>query len=360
MRIGVGRRAPAGTVQTPGASCSRKIAGAQIPLLPNRRERRMPVPRHLIDPESRVVLDEALAASPSGLFNHPDIAIRRAKYSSEIAELRASLPPDDRYTWHDITVPGLDDDPPIVVRIFRPRGHNSGALPAVLYVHGGGMVFESVDDEHLEAAGICTSTGSVVASMEYRLAPENPYPAAIRDCLATQRWLFTAADSIGIDASRTAIYGASAGGGLALGTTLLARDLGVRPVGFVMAIYPMIDDRNDTHSSRYVTDVGVWDRSTNIEAWQWYLGGAQPDIYSSPARATDLSGLPPTFIDIGTLDLFLDESVTFARRLIECEVPTELHVYPGAYHGSEYIAPGAELRQRIIDTRVAALRRALD
>ena len=126
-----------------------------------------------------------------------------------------------------------------------------------------------------------------------------------------------------------------------------------------MAIYPMIDDRNETGSSHEITDIGIWDRAGNIEAWQWYLGDGKPDQYAAPARAEDLSGLPPAFIDVGTIDLFRDEDIAFATRLMQAGVPAELHVYPGAYHGAETFAPDAPLSRLIRGRRIDALRRAL-
>jgi acetyl esterase/lipase len=140
---------------------------------------------------------------------------------------------------------------------------------------------------------------------------------------------------------------------------LMARDRGFPAIAFQMPIYPMIDDANETGSSYEIVDVGVWDRAGNIEAWGWYLGGGKADHYAAPARREDLSGLPPAFIDVGTCDLFRDEDIAFATRLMQAGVPTELHVYPGAYHASEVLAPQAALSQRIWERRFDALRRAL-
>ena len=126
-----------------------------------------------------------------------------------------------------------------------------------------------------------------------------------------------------------------------------------------MPLYPMIDDRNETPSSYEIMDVGIWDREGNVEAWQWYLGGHLADGYAAPARAENLAGLPPTFIDVGELDLFRDEDIQFAARLIQAGVPTELHVYPGAYHASQVFAPEAALSQSILARRTEALLRAL-
>jgi acetyl esterase/lipase len=126
-----------------------------------------------------------------------------------------------------------------------------------------------------------------------------------------------------------------------------------------MPIYPMIDDTNTTTSSQEITDVGIWDRSGNIEAWAWYLGGNEADAYAAPARAEDLSGLPPAFIDVGTVDLFLDEDIAFVQRLIAAGVPTEFHIHPGAYHAAETFAADAALSRRIWALRIDALKRAL-
>jgi acetyl esterase/lipase len=167
------------------------------------------------------------------------------------------------------------------------------------------------------------------------------------------------AAELGVDPGRLALFGGSAGGGLVIATALMARDRGFPEVCFQMPIYPMIDDRNETPSSHEITDLGVWDRAGNVEAWQWYLGGGEADQYAAPARAADLAGLPPTFIDVGTVDLFRDEDIAFATRLMQAGVPTELHVHPGAYHDSENLAPEAPLSRRIWELRIAALRRAL-
>lgn len=151
----------------------------------------------------------------------------------------------------------------------------------------------------------------------------------------------------------------SAGGGLTIGTALLARDRGGPALRFMMPIYPMIDDRNDTSSSREITDIGIWDRAANVESWAWYLGGKEADQYAAPARAEDVAGLPPAYIDVGTVDLFRDEDITFAQRLMAAGVPVDLHVNAGAYHTSETFSPKASMSKRIWAMRLDALRRAL-
>jgi acetyl esterase/lipase len=312
--------------------------------------------RDLVDPESRVALDALLAAVPGGFNAIADITARRAAVEQLLAAMEVPANPD--VGTQDRTVPGRDGEPDVGVRVYRPVGA-TGALPGIYYIHGGGMVLGTVAGEDGLAAMLCHQVGAVVVSVEYRLAPEHPHPAPVEDCYTGLLWTAKNAAELGIDPARLAIYGGSAGGGLALGTALLARDRGGPALAFMMPIYPMIDDTNSTPSSHEITDVGVWDRSANIEAWAWYLGGRAADQYAAPARAADVSGLPPAFVDVGTVDLFRDEDIAFAQRLIQAGVPTELHVHPGSYHGSEVFAADAALSARIWALRFDALRRAL-
>lgn len=166
-------------------------------------------------------------------------------------------------------------------------------------------------------------------------------------------------DKLGVDLDRIAVYGGSAGGGLTIATTMMARDKNFPKVCFQMPLYPMIDDRNTTVSSHLIKNIGIWDREANIEAWNWYLGGKEADQYAAPARAKYLQLLPPTFIDVGENDLFRDEDLEFAQRLIEAGVRTEFHLYPGAFHASEIISPEASLSKKIWETRYIALKKAL-
>jgi acetyl esterase/lipase len=311
-----------------------------------------------IDEESRPPLDLLLAMLPGGFNAITDIDARRASFDALIAEMNKDAPPNDRVQFDDRTVPGLDGDPDITVRVYRPVEHTSPSA-GLYYIHGGGMVLGNIEGEHQTALLLCETLGCVLVSVEYRLAPEHPHPAPVRDCYAGLVWMADHADELGIDPNRLAIYGGSAGGGLALGTSLMARDRGGPRLCFQMPIYPMIDDRNETPSSHEITDLGIWDRAGNIEAWSWYLGDGEPDAYAAPARATDLSGLPPTFIDVGELDLFRDEDIEFALRLLQAGVPTELHVHPGVFHASEGFAPDAAVSQRIWALRLDALQRAL-
>lgn len=309
-----------------------------------------------IDPEVRAGLEAYLDATGGGVNRLGSFVEQRA------AEAAAQLvaPPNPlagavRMTDHAVTAQ-------LRVRVYRPAGHD-GVLPAVLDIHGGGMVRGSVAGGEAMACRIAVETPAVVASVDYRLAPEHPYPAAIDDCYAALEWLASRADDLRIDAGRLAVNGGSAGGGLAAGTALLARDRGGPSLALQVLVYPMLDDRNDTPSSHQIRDLGVWDRDANEAAWAAYLGPlADTDAippYAAPARAGDLRGLPPTYLDVGELDLFRDEDIDYARRLAASGVPTELHVYPGGVHASQLVAPTSELAVRTVGYRLAALRRAL-
>lgn len=312
--------------------------------------------RDLIDPELRPVLDEMLRGLPGGVNAIADIGARRAEVDAVLA--RMEVPDNPNVGKQDRVVPGPDGRPDVPVRVYTPAQAN-GTTPGILYIHGGGMIFGTVDGEDSYATDICDRVGVVVVSVGYRLAPENPYPAQTDDCYAALVWMAENAAELGLDRERLAVYGASAGGGLTIAIALQARDRGGPAVRFMMPIYPMIDDANETVSSREIVDVGVWDRAGNIEAWDWYLGGEPADQYAAPARAEDLSGLPPAFLDVGTVDLFRDESIAFAQRLMQAGVPVELHVHAGAYHAAEMFARDATLSRRIWGLRFDALRRAL-
>jgi acetyl esterase/lipase len=318
------------------------------------------MPQHEnIDPQSLEPLVALYSALPGGFNAIPDINARRATLNGMLEAMTADLPPNENVLLENRVIPGPDGNPDLMVRIYRPA-KSSGPLPGILFIHGGGMVLGTLDTDHLTAVMLCETIGALIVSVNYRLAPEHPAPAAIEDCYAALQWMTANASELGYGpVDRLAIYGGSAGGGLTIATALVSRDRGGPSIGFLMAPYPMLDDRNVTDSSKAILDIGIWDRSGNIEAWEWYLGGQAADQYSAPTRASDLTGLPPTFIDVGDQDMFMDEDVEFANRLKDAQVPVELHVYPGAYHASEVFAPAAELSQKIWAARVAALKTAL-
>lgn len=319
----------------------------------------MSAQRDRLDPASREPLEQLLAAVPGGFNAIPDIAERRAFVRQLLQTMTADIPPNDQVVTEERTIPGAPGDPDVAVRVYTPAQATGTLLPGILYIHGGGMIIGDLDGEHLRAEMLCQLTNTVVVSTDYRKAPEHPHPAQVNDCYAALTWMSAHVNELDIDPARIAVYGGSAGGNLAIATTMMSRDKGGPTISFLMAPYPMLDPRNETPSSREVTEVGIWDREGNIEAWGWFLGGQDPDAYAAPATAADLAGLPPTFIDVGEMDLFRDEDIAFVARLLQAGVPTEFHVYPGAYHASEVFAPEAELSQRIWAARISALHRAL-
>jgi len=265
-------------------------------------------------------------------------------------------------TTEDLYAPGPAGAPDVLVRLYRPAGLPTPAA-ALYWVHGGGMILGSIAMNDDSCAAIADKLKILVASVEYRLAPEYPYPAPLEDCYAGLKWFAGAAAGLGVDPARIAIGGASAGGGLAAGLGLLARDRGEVPVAFQLLVYPMLDDRNITASSHAVVDPKVWNRSANTVGWNAYLDGraGADDVepYAAPARATDVAGLPPTYINVGDLDLFVDEDIAYAQALMHAGVPVELHVYPGAFHGSNNFVSRAALSKRWLADERAALARGL-
>ena len=228
----------------------------------------------------------------------------------------------------------VDEETGVFVRVHRPVGLD-GPLPCLYSIHGGGYVMGGASMDDAKFDDWCPELGIVGVSIDYRLAPETPYPGALDDCYAGLRWTFEHAEEIGVDPDRIGISGRSAGGGLCAALAVLARDRGEIPVQFQLLDCPMLDDRQMTVSSQ-ADDLIVWTRASNTFAWKSYLG----DLYgrddvpalAAPARQQDLGGLPEAYVCVGGADGFRDEDITYAMRLSEAGVPTELHVYPGAPH----------------------------
>jgi acetyl esterase/lipase len=250
------------------------------------------------------------------------------------------------------------------VRVYQ-RADRRSPTAALLWIHGGGMCFGSIEGDDYMCRVWAAKLGCLIVSVEYRLAPEHQYPAHVDDCYAALRWLGSSTAELGVDPARIVVGGASAGGGLAAGTTLLARDRGEVPVAFQLLIFPMIDDRAVTPSSREIDFPKVWNVESNRHGWAAYLGdrvgGDGVPIYAAPARATveDLRGLPPAYIDVGELDPFRDEDIAYASRLLQAGVPCELHVTPGVFHASESSVLGAASSRRIRGYRNDVMQRLL-
>src|SRR5271155_3809608 len=312
-----------------------------------------------LDPELRVVLEKLPADRPLDLNKIP---AARAKMKKMMTAMLASLPAVEGVTSQDEFVPGAQGDPAVRVRVYRPTDQPS-KLPALYWIHGGGYVMGDIDQDDRLMRQMVKRIGCVTVSVDYRLAPEHPFPAPVEDCYAGLKWLFAHAGELGVEQSRIAVGGASGGGGLAAGLVLLARDRGEVKIAYQLLIYPMIDDRNVTPASYAITDPRMWNREANRLGWKAYLGhdggGADVSPYAAAARATDLTNLPPAYIPVGALDLFVDENIQYAQRLIQAGVPTELHVYPGAFHGFDLFAPSAMVSKQFKADRDNALKRAL-
>jgi acetyl esterase/lipase len=244
-------------------------------------------------------------------------------------------------------------------RADRPRA--SGAL---LWIHGGGLVLGTPEQGQPLCSRWADEIGCLVVSVDYRLAPEDPFPAGLEDCYAALQWLHDEADGLGVDPDRVAVGGDSAGGGLAAALSQLTRDRGGPSICFQLLEYPMLDDRTALPRDHEGRGTFVWTPTSNHFAWTAYLGHAPSDIedrpYAAPARTDDLTDLPPTWIGVGDLDLFFVEDVDYARRLEAAGVACELHVEPGMYHGADAIRPQADTSRRFRDHMTTALAAALD
>lgn len=305
---------------------------------------------HLVDPGLRPLL----ALFPTTTLTHENLAEMRAR------QLPLSDTGDHAVTLTQRTVPGPSGAPDIGLHMYRPD-NASGELPCIYHIHGGGYVGGAARDLAGLHRPLAAELGCVIVSVDYRLAPETIFPGAIEDCYAGLGWTVANASELGIDASRIGVMGESAGGGLAAALALLVRDRGEQRLAFQHLIYPMIDDRTCTSTNPHPhAGEFIWHAHNNHFGWSALLGQEPggPDVspYAAAARATDLAGLPPTFISTGGLDLFLEEDIEYARRLLRAGVPTEFHIYPGAFHGFD-LMPGVAVSDASRRDSVAALAR---
>jgi acetyl esterase/lipase len=272
---------------------------------------------------------EILDMFPKDLLRLDDIPALRAAIKSEPVDFPENV------LVEDVMIPGLNNDPDVKVRLYKPIGLAKES-PCLIWMHPGGMTIGDANMEDLTSAQRAVDHSCLVASVDYRLAPENPYPSAPDDCYAALLWFANNTSELGISSSRIAIGGASAGAGLAASTSLRARDESGPEIVFQLLTYPMLDHRNTNPSSYGVMDdFRVWNRKANLISWEAYLGDLT-DIptYASPSLEVNLSNLPPTMISVGALDNFVDECIDFAQRLMQAGVRTDLRVYGGAFHGS--------------------------
>lgn len=300
------------------------------------------------------LLAPLLRLLPTGLtaarIPRDDIAARRAASDTSDAVLNRRFGMAPGVTWRDNTI--QTPDGPMRVRVYSPPTASRGS---VLYLHGGGLVLGTIEGYAARCAAWAAGTGCEVVVPDYRLAPEHPYPAAIDDAMTALAWCATRGDDIG----PIGVAGDSAGGGLAAAVALRNREDAVAPLAFQVLVYPMLDDRTVGPDARYASPFVSWSFADNAISWRAYLDNAPAPSDAAPARADDLAGLPPTYVDTGTLDIFHDEDVAYARRLLAAGVEVEAHIWNGAPHGFDVVAPRSALGRAAWDARFAFVRRSI-
>jgi acetyl esterase/lipase len=316
---------------------------------------RRPVP---FDPEVQAVLDE-LAKSPQPPLTR-DTLPRQG--TDRMFPDNDTVIGDRAIDWEDRVIPGPAGAPDLEITIFRPRGTTGQALPAFYNIHGGGMIVGHRSWETARVVDIVAEHSVIGVNVEYRLAPEDPYPAGVEDCYAGFVWLHAHAAELGVDPDRIIVGGGSAGGGLSAAVALMARDRGGPVMAGQLLLCPMIDNTNTTVASLQYDGIGTWQRELNLLAWSCVLGdelafSAEAPAYAAPTRATDLSGLPPAFIEVGEAETFRDEDTEYALRIWATGGQAELHVWGGGAHGFDMYMPDAEISRAALAARASWLRR---
>jgi len=310
------------------------------------------------DPELQTLL-EFLPDTSLGIH---DPIKARAGFLEMIAMLNADVDRDG-VAIENRAIPGPTGAPDVPVRIYSPERLDK-EVPGILHIHGGGFVIGDLDSELGSCIALCRNLGAVVVSVDYRLAPETPYPGPLEDCYAALQWMSSNSAQLKIDPARLAVFGQSAGGGLSAATALLARDREGPPICFQYLGIPELDDRLQTCSMQRFVDTPMWNRPNAEISWDFYLGdqyqrGADDVPYhAAPARAEDLAGLPPAYVSTMEFDPLRDEGVAYALKLMQAGVATELHSFPGTFHGSSLFAT-AQVSRRESTEMFAVLRRAL-
>lgn len=304
-------------------------------------------------------LKTVLAASPSVDFSNMETihTIRMRQVPSSM-----TLPTDDKVEVHNIMIPGYNGAPDLRVRVYQPKTELN-LYPAVLWIHGGGHILGVPEMDEGLSLKIAKETNSIVVAPDYRLAPENPYPADIDDVYAALSWMTNRNIShLPINLDRVAVAGDSAGGGLTTALAIRSRDNNGPKIHFMMPLYPMLDNNSDTVSMQQIKDHRVWNQDANIAAWQMYLGSKnnrEVSPYASPAHVQSVLNLPPAYIMIGPLDPFRDETINFVQRLLQAGVPVEFHIIPGVTHAFELVYPDTNISREARDEYVQALNIAL-
>lgn len=295
------------------------------------------------------------ALGGAGEFPVHDVNSRRAFFDS-FTRQTPPLPDNIEKIVHYASASDGHQVPILHIR-RKETGLHAGGEPAIVHFHGGGYIFLSAEQclpPHIAAV---SQTGVQILTIDYRLAPENPYPIPFNDSWAALQWVYENAKELNIDPSRIAVMGESAGGGLAAAMTLKARDTGLSPpIAKQILIYPMLDDRTTTN---HVGKMAFWTPADNITGWTAYLGSdrgtERVEAYSAPARVDTVDGLPPLYLDTAQLDLFVHEDLEYARRFVAANIPVDLHIYPGLPHGFEALSPGTDVTKRAYENRYKAM-----
>jgi acetyl esterase len=317
-----------------------------------------------VDPELEAVI--ALLppefADPAVAFVDPvELRAKLAVNFKLMADAGLAPVPDTRVSRRDVAVPGPEGAPAVPCRIYEPEGWTRGG-PVILHIHGGAFVIGNLDQDNNSCERMALGSGVPVVSVDYRLAPEHPFPAPVDDSFAVYRWLVDGVSDLDVDPQRVVVTGVSAGGALAAAVSLKARDEGITPPIYQVLLYPVLDDRMNTPSMLALRDTPLWNGRSSILMWKHYLGAdfdGTPSPYAAPARASDVSGLPPTAITTGEFDPLRDEAIEYAQRLMQAGVPCELHVIPGVIHAFDGLVADSKLATRIRESRFAALRTVL-
>jgi len=309
-----------------------------------------------LDPE----LLRAAAMQPCEDFTDPILARRAFDRATRLS----------RALRGNIDTAGLDiaarsiprtDGQTIEVRTYSPDSDPAVPQPLLVYLHGGAFVAGDLDTEHVRCVHLAREAGCIVAAVAYRLAPEHPYPTPPEDCMTALRWLIGDESELNVDRTRVAVGGSSAGGTLAAAIALMARDGGGPALALQLLLYPVLDDRARTHSMRSFTDTPGWTSQNNVHMWRHYLGRDHAEAispYAVPSRCGDLRGLAPAYILLAEFDPLRDEGISYASRLLAAGVPTEVHLFPGTFHGFDVAVPDANVCRRAMRGQIAALQRA--
>ncbi|GAA2429052.1 alpha/beta hydrolase [Streptomyces macrosporus] len=307
-----------------------------------------------IDPE----LARAAALQPDLDYGEPQAARAALARAYRISKaMRGGTDAQDGLLVDDRTVPARSGAPDIPVRIYVRPG-DAEPRPALLFFHGGGFVTGNLDTEDARCREIARRTGLVVVSVDYRLAPEHPFPCAFEDCYDALLWTVANASELGVDTERIAVGGTSAGGALTAAVSMAARDLDGPPIVHQMMLYPVVDHTMTTGSMKEFSATPGWHQRNNVHMWRHYLGTETPDAvspYAAPGVAEDLSGLPPAYLMTAEFDPLRDEGLDYARRMLAAGVSVEIHHFPGTFHGFDAAAPRATVARRALDEQCAVL-----